>query len=428
MTKTRKVIKYLDKPLFFATMLLFLFGLIMVFSSSNVTAYMSGKSAYGYFIKQAIFLGVSAIVSFIIVKFNTKVYGIASTPLLIFIIAALVALLFYGKVTNQAQSWFAIGPITIQPSEFAKVAIIPFMARFYEVNEKRLSSVLVSMIPLIIGGVIAFLIILQPDLGTAIIFSLLVIFLFFLVPMPKGVKTKIVLFGLIAVIIAAFGLTLMGKTLIHDRQKERLTFTNPCSRLLDEGNQVCNGYIAINNGGLTGVGLGNSTQKYLYLPEPYTDFIFAIIVEELGVVTGVLLILVYAFILYRIYQIGKKSYTNRGALICYGVFFYIFLHICVNLMGILGLMPMTGVTLPFISYGGSFTLCLMVAVTFAQRVGIETKIRETEKIKKKWNLWKKSEILQIQVYFRGENGKFSAENAKFRVVIGGKMTFCLFAF
>ena len=384
MTKTRKVIKYLDKPLFFATMLLFLFGIIMVFSSSNVTAYMSGKSAYGYFIKQAIFLGVSAIVSFIIIKFNTKVYGIASTPLLIFIMAALVALLFYGKVTNQAQSWFAIGPITIQPSEFAKVAIIPFMARFYEVNEKRLSSVLVSMIPLIIGGVIAFLIILQPDLGTAIIFSLLVIFLFFLVPMPKGVKTKIVLFGLIAVIIAAFGLTL-----IHDRQKERLTFTNPCSRLLDEGNQVCNGYIAINNGGLTGVGLGNSTQKYLYLPEPYTDFIFAIIVEELGVVTGVLLILVYAFTLYRIYQIGKKSYTNRGALICYGVFFYIFLHICVNLMGILGLMPMTGVTLPFISYGGSFTLCLMVAVTFAQRVGIETKIRETEKIKKKVKFMKK---------------------------------------
>ena len=171
MTKTRKVIKYLDKPLFFATMLLFLFGLIMVFSSSNVTAYMSGKSAYGYFIKQAIFLGVSAIVSFIIVKFNTKVYGIASPPLLIFIMAALVALLFYGKVTNQAQSWFAIGPITIQPSEFAKVAIIPFIARFYEVNEKRLSSVLVSMIPLIIGGVIAFLIILQPDCNYFLIIS-----------------------------------------------------------------------------------------------------------------------------------------------------------------------------------------------------------------------------------------------------------------
>ena len=383
MTKTRKVIKYLDKPLFFVTALLFLFGLIMVFSSSNVTAYMSGKSAYGYFIKQGIFLGVSALVSFIIIKFNTKVYGISSTPLLILIVTGLVALLLYGKVTNQAKSWFQLGPITIQPSEFAKVVIIAFIARYYELNEKKLSSPLVSAIPLVIGGIIAFLIILQPDLGTAIIFSLIVIFMFLIVPIPRVVKSKIITFGVILVLFAALILTMMGKTLIHERQLERLTFTNPCSRLLNEGNQVCNGYIAINNGGLTGVGLGNSTQKYLYLPEPYTDFIFAVIVEELGVVTGIVIILAYIFVLFRIYLIAKKSYTNRGALICYGVLFYIFLHICVNLMGLLGMMPMTGVPLPFISYGGSFTLCLMVSIVFVQRVCIETRIREEEKNKKK---------------------------------------------
>ena len=383
MTKTRKVIKYLDKPLFFVTALLFLFGLIMVFSSSNVTAYMSGKSAYGYFIKQGIFLGVSTLVSFIIIKFNTKVYGISSTPLLILIVTGLVALLLYGKVTNQAKSWFQLGPITIQPSEFSKVVIIAFIARYYELNEKRLSSPLVSAIPLVIGGIIAFLIILQPDLGTAIIFSLIVIFMFLIVPIPRIVKSKIITFGVILVLFATLILTMMGKTLIHERQLERLTFTNPCSRLLNEGNQVCNGYIAINNGGLTGVGLGNSTQKYLYLPEPYTDFIFAVIVEELGVVTGIVLILAYIFVLFRIYLIAKKSYTNRGALICYGVLFYIFLHICVNLMGLLGMMPMTGVPLPFISYGGSFTLCLMVSIAFVQRVCIETRIREEEKNKKK---------------------------------------------
>ena len=383
MTKTRKVIKYLDKPLFFVTALLFLFGLIMVFSSSNVTAYMSGKSAYGYFIKQGIFLGVSALVSFIIIKFNTKVYGISSTLLLILIVTGLVALLLYGKVTNQAKSWFQLGPITIQPSEFAKVVIIAFISRYYELNEKRLSSPLVSAIPLVIGGIIAFLIILQPDLGTAIIFSLIVIFMFLIVPIPRIVKSKIITFGVILVLFAALVLTMMGKTLLHERQLERLTFTNPCSRLLNEGNQVCNGYIAINNGGLTGVGLGNSTQKYLYLPEPYTDFIFAVIVEELGVVTGIVIILAYIFVLFRIYLIAKKSYTNRGALICYGVLFYIFLHICVNLMGLLGMMPMTGVPLPFISYGGSFTLCLMVSIAFVQRVCIETRIREEEKNKKK---------------------------------------------
>ena len=138
---------------------------------------------------------------------------------------------------------------------------------------------------------------------------------------------------------------------------------------------MCNGYIAINNGGLTGIGLGNSTQKYLYLPYPYTDFIFAVIVEELGLVVGILIILSYLYLLYRILKIGRDSYTNRGALLCYGVAVYMFLHVIVNLMGLFGLMPMTGVPLPFMSYGGSFTLCLMVSLAIVQRVNIENKIR-----------------------------------------------------
>ena len=137
---------------------------------------------------------------------------------------------------------------------------------------------------------------------------------------------------------------------------------------------MCNCYIAINNGGLTGVGLGNSTQKYLYLPEPYTDFIFAIIVEELGVVTGIFIILLYMFVLYRILLIGRRSPNNRGATLCYGVAIYIFLHIAINLLGIMGLMPLTGVPLPFMSYGGSFTICLIAALTIVQRVSYENGI------------------------------------------------------
>ena len=147
------------------------------------------------------------------------------------------------------------------------------------------------------------------------------------------------------------------------------------------GSQVCNGYIAINNGGLTGKGLGNSTQKYLYLPEPYTDFIYAIIVEELGVITGVLLILSYMFIMFRILIIGRKSPNNRGAVLCYGVAIYIFLHIAVNLLGIMGVIPMTGVPLPFMSYGGSFTLCLIAGLTLVQRVSIENGILAEKSVK-----------------------------------------------
>ena len=144
---------------------------------------------------------------------------------------------------------------------------------------------------------------------------------------------------------------------------------------------MCNCYIAINNGGLTGMGLGNSTQKYLYLPEPYTDFIYAIIVEELGVITGVALILCYIFILFRILLIGRKSPNNRGAVICYGVAIYIFLHIAINLLGIMGVIPMTGVPLPFMSYGGSFSLCLIAGLTLVQRVSVENGILAEKSVK-----------------------------------------------
>ena len=154
---------------------------------------------------------------------------------------------------------------------------------------------------------------------------------------------------------------------------ERITdFKRPCDRILENGSQVCNCYIAINNGGLTGVGLGNSTQKYLYLPEPYTDFIFAIVVEELGIITGIVVILLYMIVLYRILVIGRKAKNNRGAVMCYGIAFYIFIHIAVNLLGIMGIIPLTGVPLPFLSYGGSFTISLIAALAIVQKVAIES--------------------------------------------------------
>lgn len=378
MTKQKHVLRYVDKPLLILSIILFLFGLVMIFSASNVTSYMNGGSAYSYFIRQAVFLVVSAIICLIIMKFNTKMYGILSHVLLFGVIAVLVLLLIYGKATNYAISWIRIGSMTIQPSEFAKVIMIVWMARYYEMNEKKLNNWLICSVPLLVGMGITFLIVCQPDLGTAIIFALLVGSIFLSVPMPKQVKRNIIFFIILIVLGVAAFLLMAGKSLIQERQLERFNFLRPCDRLLDTGNQVCNGYIAINNGGLTGIGLGNSTQKYLYLPYPYTDFIYAVIVEELGVLVGILLIIAYMYVLYRIIKIGKASYTNRGAIICYGVAAYIFLHVAVNLLGLFGLMPMTGVPLPFVSYGGSFTLCLMVALTFVQRVHIETKIRESK--------------------------------------------------
>ena len=379
MTKFKDIVKNLDKPLFLISLILFVLGLIMVFSASNVTSYMNGGSPYEYFIRQGLFLLVSFILCIFIIKFNTKFYGIISNLLLIAIVLVMILLLAYGSATNNAVSWFYVGSFGIQPSEFIKIVMIVFMARFYEVHEKRLNNWIIAVIPLLIGIIITFLIMIQPDLGTAIIFALLTGIIFLSSPVTKRIKANIILLLVGMVIVGVLAIIMTGGSILQERQIERFNFTRPCDRLLDTGNQVCNGYIAINNGGLTGIGLGNSTQKYLYLPEPYTDFIYAVIIEELGLIVGIIIILAYIYLLYRILKIGRESYTNRGALICYGVAVYIFLHIAVNLMGLFGLMPMTGVPLPFMSYGGSFTLCLMVALTLVQRVNIETKLRDKKK-------------------------------------------------
>jgi len=344
----------------------------MVFSSSNVTAYMShAVSPYNYFIKQAVFLVVGLILFIFMIGRKTRTYGILSWFLILIGIGSLVLLLVIGKAKNRAVSWFDLGFVSVQPSEFIKIIAIVWLSYYFDIKRKKLDNYTTALFPIFICGIIAALIFLQPDLGTTIIFCLIVAILFCASPISKEIKYKS-FFGIVGLVMF-MGVILLstGKTLILERQLERFNFTRPCDRLLDTGSQVCNGYIAINNGGLTGVGLGNSTQKYLYLPEPYTDFIFAVIVEELGSIFGIGIILAYMFILYRILSIGRKSHKVSGTLMCYGVAVYIFLHIAVNLMGIFGLMPMTGVPLPFMSYGGSFTVCLVAALTIVQRVSVE---------------------------------------------------------
>ena len=372
----KKKWKYLDKPLLFVTVFLFIIGLVMVFSASNVTAYMShAVSPYYYFWRQAAFLIIGIFMFFGMIHFNTNAYGKLSHLLLIGNIAALVALLIYGSAKNDAISWFEIGfgvaKINIQPSEFIKVISIVYLAEYYEVNKSKLNGWLKCLFPIGICIGIAALIFIQPDLGTTIIYAAIIGIIFISIPMAKEIKWKVIFLAVAILILGVVAIFGMGKKILRESQLERFDIARPCDRILENGNQVCNCYIAMNNGGLTGVGLGNSTQKYLYLPEPYTDFIFAIIVEELGVIAGVVILLLYVYVILRILVIGRKSSTNRGAILCYGIAFYIFLHIAVNLLGIMGLMPMTGVPLPFMSYGGSYTICLIAALTIVQRVSIE---------------------------------------------------------
>lgn len=378
----KKEFKYLDKTLLFTTILLFIVGLIMVFSSSNITAYMKqGDSPYTYFIRQLLFLIVGAIGSIIIIKIDTKFYKKISFLVLIVLTIVLGIILINGKVTNGASSWIYIGPFSFQPSEFIKAFAIIWMCCYYEFKSKKLNRWGTVIYPLVIVAVGVLLIFLQPDLGTLIIYLAGIAVVVLLAPIHKKIKTILIFVALLVVLLGGIVLFSSSDSLLTAEQRGRFDYLNPCSKFLTTGNQVCNGYIAINNGKLFGLGLGKSTQKYLYLPEPYTDFIFAIVMEELGLIFSILILFAMMIVIWRILLIGKRSFTIRGALICYGFATIIFMHILVNLGGLFGLIPLTGVPLPFISYGGSFTLTLIGMISIVQRINIETREKE-EKIKK----------------------------------------------
>ena len=375
--KKISIFKKMDKILLITSIVLFVFGLIMIFSSSNVASYMKfNRAPYAFFLRQLIFLGFSLFLSFIIIKFHTKTYSYISWFAIIVVIILLIVVLIYGSLVNQARSWIEIvSGVTIQPSEFAKIITIVWFASNYAINKDN-TKFKTFMLLLGIVGLIAVLIMLQPDLGTTCIYLGIVFLMFTALPISKKVKRNVVLSVLGLGIIVIVLLMNNGVQVFFERQLERFDYFNPCSeeKFLDSGSQVCNGYIAINNGGLFGKGLGNSTQKYLYLPEAYTDFIFAIVVEELGLIGAIAVLILLFIVLWRIFIIAKFSKDDSSKLICYGVFWYLLLHIIINLGGVMGLIPLTGVPLPFLSYGGSFTMCLVVSLTIVQRIAVESKV------------------------------------------------------
>jgi cell division protein FtsW len=354
-----------------------IFGLIMIFSSSSVSTVLRyNVPQYHFFIRQAMFLAAAFVVSFIVVlNVPTSKYKYISPLAMAAVIVALIGLFIYGRITNNARSWYDIGPFALQPSEFAKSVIIVFLAVSYSRLEKiKNANIYLSLIPVALSLIVAILIAMQPDFGTAIIISGIIFFIFISIPLVKRNLIKVLKVGVIAVGVAVVALLYSGTEILNSRQLQRFEFRNPCSRYKeDTGYQVCNGFIAIHNGGLFGVGLGNSSQKYLYLPESHTDFIFPIIVEELGAIVGTLIIILYVVMLYRILKIAREGENLRLSILAYGVFLYLLFHILVNILGILALIPLTGVPLPLLSYGGSFTVNVVIMLFVVQRVTIENK-------------------------------------------------------
>lgn len=311
----------------------------------------------------------------------TKVYNKLGKFLYI-LIAGLIIYCFFQQSNRGAQNWITLfGGFRFQPSEFAKIILIVYLASIFELKNKILKvpegkkyKNAIGLIFVIMLG-IPIAIFFQKDLGTASIIVFIVGMMFLVGPILPKEKLKLIVYALVLGVAAISILTLARGYLLTNAQLSRITdFWRPCSKYETGGYQTCNAQIAINDGGLFGLGIGKSKQKYSYIPEPHTDSIFAIIAEEWGVLSCFLFVFVpYAIVLYRIFDIANKSSTLRGKYICIGVGCYIFAHIFINLGGLFGLIPLTGVPLPFLSYGGSYTIALMVALAIVQRVHVETK-------------------------------------------------------
>ena len=364
----------LDKVLLIIMFVFIIFGLIMVLSASSMASYMRyHNSIYYYLIRQGIFMLIGLVGFFTAIYFPTKFFKSISPFLMFLLIASLFGLTLYGAAFNSSQSWYDLKFITIQPSEIGKVIIILFLAYYYGKHKNELDNQWTLLKPVIISSIVVGFVVMQPDLGTAAVIFGIILLVFYALPLKKEAKRPINRIFLGGIMLIALAVLLTGGSFLRDYQLKRFQFLNPCERYEDKtGYQLCNSIIALKNGGLTGKGIGESTQKYLYLPESHTDFIFPIIVEEWGLIVGVIIIILYMIMLYRILNIAKKADNLGNAIIAYGVFAYILFHISINLMGVLNIGPLTGIPLPFLSYGGSYTITLLFSMGLVQRVHYET--------------------------------------------------------
>ena len=373
----------MDRLLFVVTILFFLFGLLNIVTASSREAVVRYEvSAYHYFFKQLQMLIAGLIGSYIILNMKTKVYKNLIWFAYLFVLGLVILLFPFGKEVNGATNWLPIpGFGTLQPSEFAKPVMIVLFAILFEQNYRILKSdnpkrwSKISLI-LFIAFLIPILTFSQKDLGGALIMMGIFGVLFLASPIRRIDKLKIIglMFGFCIVGMSA--VVMRQGYLLSDAQLSRFDFFNPCSKYETTGYQICNGFIALNDGGLFGLGIGKSKQKYSYIPEPHTDSIFAIIGEEYGAIKCSFIFLAYIFVLFRILKIATNATTIRGRYICLGIATYIFLHIFINLGGLFGIIPLTGVPLPFLSYGGTFAISLMCSLAVVQRVHIENKIEK----------------------------------------------------
>ncbi|HNR04958.1 MAG TPA: rod shape-determining protein RodA [Bacillota bacterium] len=360
----RKLLKNIDLGIVISTILLIVYGMVAISSATHIR---SGGSVGTLKVQIIAFiLGIIGVILILLIDYKT--FGDNYVLIYIVNVFLLALVLIIGFSTKGTKGWIDLGPVNMQPSEIVKIGYILTFAKYLEKkkgNLNRIIDVLPAMLHLVL---IVGLIMLQPDAGTALVFIFISIFMLF----AAGISYKIIAGAFGAFLIS---LPVMWKLLKPYQQSRILVFLNPELDPMDKGYHVIQSKTAIGSGQLWGKGLFEGTQNNLgFVLERHTDFIFSVIGEELGLIGALVLMMLFLWLLLRCIHIAKVSKDDYGMLICVGIISMFLFHILENIGMTIGLMPVTGIPLPFISYGGSSLLTNMAAVGLVLNVGMRRQV------------------------------------------------------
>lgn len=348
----KKIFK-IDLVLLSSVMLLVAVGLVSLYSISlNSGEY---RESMSLFARQSLFVLFGFLAMLFFSKINYHYFKSYSTALYLFSLILLVAVIFWGDTVRGTVGWLGIGPFNVQPVEIAKIGLVIFLAAYISRKKMELSEGSRIVVSFIVTAVFVFLVLRQPDFGSAMV--LIAIWIGIII--FSGLSKKIFALLILAVFLTAF----TSWFFLADYQKERLTsIIEPGKDPAGSGYNVIQSTIAIGSGGLAGKGIGYGSQSQLnFLPEKHNDFIFAVISEELGLAGSFFLLLVFAAFFYRLRAAALKAQDNFGYLIVSGFMSMFFAQFMVNIGMNIGIVPVAGISLPFVSYGGSFLLACFVS-------------------------------------------------------------------
>lgn len=356
-SKTVTTKKASFRTLFFLPIILSLVGLVFVFEASSIRAVTEVGNSFHYLKLQSIWILAGITLMTFFSFFNYRRFYILALPFMFCTIILLVAVLIpgIGNKVGGARRWIDLGFFNLQPTELAKIATIIYLSSWFSTKERKRFFSFLFLIGVLLG-----LILLQPDMGTAFVIYSLSIIIYFL----AGNELQYLFLLIPASIMGFIGLIFVAPY----RFRRLMAFLNPQENQLGIAYHINQILISLTHGGLMGRGFGASRQKYLFLPEAHTDSIFAIIGEEFGFIGGLLLVFAYFVLLYKLYSLYHYTQDRYGKLLVGGIFAFFGMQAITNLAGMVGLMPLTGVPLPFISYGGSHILISFMLIGIALNI------------------------------------------------------------